>query len=803
MQLAAAPGPETSDSGDAQPAPAEDNDSVQVTDIFIWVQVPANSPAGHAIYIEVVDEVTGLPFNAERTELRSVDATHYGVAMRVPVGTVLKYRYLRIDAGGGVTPETTLPGEPVRYRVFLVDGPGEVHDLVARWADTASDDLSGRITGIALDVDTLEPIPNLLVFAAGQQTLTLSDGSFRFHNIPPGVHLISAISMDGSYQTYKQNAKVAAEATTPATLQLQAAELVRVSFVVDVPESMLPATPLRLAGNLAQLGNSFAELGGGISGFAGTMPVLEQTDDHEYSITLMLPAQVEILYKYTLGDGFWNAEHAADLDFLVRRLYIPRSQGNLRVEDRILTFQAGSGAPAWFDANLTAFMPPGDTLSIQFKLSEWMSPIPMWPVAESRWAFQIISPTQIGGDLVYRYCRSNLCGEDYTISTELDPATRVTAIGGEETSVQVDHIANWQEMSAPAFAVTVLDNPVVSRGQDFIAGIMFSPGYSPLWAERTDNALTEISRLNANTLVLRPTWGASNDGLPAFQPEIGRDADWSYLVLQIRAAHDKGLRVAIAPQLRFNPVGPKWWSQTPRDGEWWGNWWEQCRAFVLHFADLAEQEQAEFLMLDGSQVAEALPGAFPDSPADANARWLELIEDVRTRYTGQLAWNLPFDAVDQVPAFLSSLDMLSVEWGASLGTWEGTTLAEMQSRSQVLLEDEVRPLKERFELPVVLLISYPSAEGGLTGCVAGNDGCVPLHLLEPGQPPPDFVTLDLVEQMEVYNALLAAVNETPWLDGVISEGFFPPSGLLDKSTSIHGKPAAEVLRYWFGRLLGQ
>ena len=68
--------------------------------------------------------------------------------------------------------------------------------------------------------------------------------------------------------------------------------------------------PIRLAGNLYQLGDTFGDLQGGLSTVATRMPVLAPLPDGRYSITLALPAGADIRYKYTLGDGFWNAEHS-------------------------------------------------------------------------------------------------------------------------------------------------------------------------------------------------------------------------------------------------------------------------------------------------------------------------------------------------------------------------------------------------------------------------------------------------------------------------------------------------------------
>jgi hypothetical protein len=60
----------------------------------------------------------------------------------------------------------------------------------------------------------------------------------------------------------------------------------------------------------------------------------------------------------------------------------------------------------------------------------------------------------------------------------------------------------------------------------------------------------------------------------------------------------------------------------------------------------------------------------------------------------------------------------------------------------------------------------------------------------------------LQAQADIYQALLMAVNERPWIGGFISRGYYPPVVVQDASASIHGKPAADVLWYWYPRFLG-
>ena len=72
------------------------------------------------------------------------------------------------------------------------------------------------------------------------------------------------------------------------------------------------------------------------------------------------------------------------------------------------------------------------------------------------------------------------------------------------------------------------------------------------------------------------------------------------------------------------------------------------------------------------------------------------------------------------------------------------------------------------------------------------------------QPTPDnpAFSVDMKSQADIYQALLSAVNSRLWITGFISRGYYPPTILQDKSASIHGKPAADILWYWYPRLLG-
>ena len=188
------------------------------------------------------------------------------------MGSVVKYRYVRDDDPAGI--EYTSLSQQVRYRLYSVGGPGIVHDTITAWKSTPTDGKLGRIQGQVANKSNNAPVVNALVAAGGAQTLTASDGSFLLEGLPSGTHNLVVYSMDGSFRTFQQGAVVAPDSTTPALVLLNPAKEVNVTFVVHPPQENLSGAPIRLIGNIYPLGNTFADLMGGMSVIAARAPVM-------------------------------------------------------------------------------------------------------------------------------------------------------------------------------------------------------------------------------------------------------------------------------------------------------------------------------------------------------------------------------------------------------------------------------------------------------------------------------------------------------------------------------------------------
>ena len=92
--------------------------------------------------------------------------------------------------------------------------------------------------------------------------------------------------------------------------------------------------------------------------------------------------------------------------------------------------------------------------------------------------------------------------------------------------------------------------------------------------------------------------------------------------------------------------------------------------------------------------------------------------------------------------------------------------------------------------------------GAARQCVSLNGNCLPDEALSQPYLELQNIPVNLQAQVDLYNAALGAVNGRDWISGVVSRGFYPPVALQDGSFSIHGKPAMDILWYWFPRMTG-
>lgn len=769
---------------------------------------PQGTPQDAELDLIILDEVTGLAYNPRSVPMTRLSDGRWQAQSLVPDGSLLHYRYLRRSPGPA--DEFTAYGSGVLFRVAYVSGPTQLDDIAAAWSDMPYQGPTGRIIGHLYDALTGGPLQEMLVSAAGVTAFTDSDGAFRLDGLPPGLHTLTAFSPDGSYQTAQQGAVVAGDSATPADLGLVPAQSVQMAFEVTVPSDTTPGTSLRMAGNLVQFGNMFSQLPGGVSLSAVHMPVLTQVDATHYILVTSLYAGTDLRYKYTLGDGLWNAERAADGTFLTRQLIVPDT--DTVIQDTVSTWRGGAQAAVSLHVTVPSDTPASDPISLQLDPSTWFEPLPMAQTGTNEWLFVLHSPLDFSGSLGYRYCRNFECGSADDVDTPgTDPVGRQVTPAVVAQDLR-DTVRAWQWWDTSLAPLTVVAPEITSR-PDFEAGVDMLPNYRPSWSAVFNQSLQEVSGVGANAVTLTPTWTLGRNGP---EPEVFFDPAQSPFLAELRsmidASHRWGLRVSLRPSLRtLAGESGSWWLSAPRDASWWSVWYESYRSFVLTYARLAAEAGVETLVLGGPEAAPALPdGRLPDgapsrSPSDAEARWRSLVAEIRAVYTGRLAFEIDLGrSLQPPPPFLDAVDEIRVYWHAPLGSGTETSPAEMQASASRLLNDTLLATPGLAGRPIVLSVEYLSIDGTATACAPAPDGsCRPPTAFDSGAVVDPDLQIDLTEQAQAINAVLAEAYARSQVTGFYVRGYNPAVAQQDRSASVNGKPAQDVLRYWYPRITGR
>jgi hypothetical protein len=488
----------------------------------------------------------------------------------------------------------------------------------------------------------------------------------------------------------------------------------------------------------------------------------------------------------------------------VRQLIVP--QTDTVVSDVVETWQAGNSAPILFEADVPSNTPVNDIIYIQFNPYGWTEPIPMWPIGNNRWVYKLYSPLSILGSFGYRYCRAGQCGYADDAATASDAARGRQVASSVAPQDIKDTVEEWVWLGNTQPG-NLVGSPVSPRQGDFLAGVEFLPTQHPNWVTAMSQAMQNTRALGSNWVVLTPTWTFGNSLPLVVGPTPGKDSFWNDTYRMVSQAREMNMNVALFPTPRFNTDAEAFWASAPKDADWWQTWFNHYRAFVINYADLATQSGAQILILGGDWLEPALPnnGAVSGALEDAETRWKTIISEARRHFQGDIYWALPFEqeTVDLPLDVLADTDGIYLLWTIALSDSTTPTETEMTAEAGRLLDTSLSPLSSTLGKPVVLALAYPSANGAASGCLPdGQGGCLPWRAFSPPNVDITSVYVDMQLQADIYESVLNAVNDRPWVAGFVSRGYYPPTILQDKSASVRGKPAADLLWYWYPRFLG-
>ncbi len=786
------------------PFPIDQPTPIPLSKISITVTAPTDTPSNANLLMEIFDEVSGWPYNTKMIPLARLNDGRWQVEFTPPVGSLLRYRYLRQNPIPSA--EASTYGTPVRYRVLHIPNTAQLQDIIAAWADSPIQGHTGRILGRLLEAGSGKPLSEMIVSIAGRHTFTDLQGNFRVEGLVPGLHNITVFSADGSYTPAQQGAIIAADTTTPAQMVLYPAKKIQVTFEVALPVGTTEGTLLRIAGNIQQFGHLFTEVSGGMTNAISQMPTMVEVDPTHYIQIIDLYAGTDLRYKYTFGDGLQNAERNAAGEIFTRQVILP--DHDLVIRDAIERWQGQNQGEMLFWVNVPPNTPENDQVSIQFKIGHWLQPLPMWQIGESEWYVTLYNlPTK--DPVAYRYCRNQQCGSADDIDTPgPDSSGRPLSQSTKQQEIH-DQVVQWMWWNGVDTTLP-FEPPQLGPRSGFELGFEYLPNYNPTWDPYLIQGFQEISTMGANAIILSPSWVVSKNHVfpildldPAFAPFR------SNMKSHIRAAQQNGIAVTLHPRLIFtNESSEIWWQISRRDENWWDIWFERYKAFILSYAQIAQETSVNKIVLGGPEIAPALPDGqlFDGSPSEvpvlSNSYWSTLITEIRSIYSGSIAFELELkDSLQTPPPFLDIVDEVHILWHAPL-SMEGTSdISEMQVAARSLLNNTVLNMPALSGKPLVISIEYPSVNGGTTTCLSNEDGeCVDASIFDQGAFIHADFQIDLVEQAEAITAVLTEAYYQGAVTGIYVRRYNPIVALQDKSASINGKPSMTVLNLLYQRI---
>jgi hypothetical protein len=770
-----------------------------LAEIVFETSLSVNTPPDEPIFLELLDEISGINTAPVRIKMIKKETGKYTIKQTFPLGSLLKYRYSHSSA---FILENNILGKSERYRMYLIERSGIIRDIISSWKDIQSGSPVGKINGIVTDILSAQPIPDIFVTAGGISTLTTSDGSFVLEGLPEGTHNLVAYSLDGIYQTFQQGAMIAAGSITPADIRMSKSKTIQITFLVDPPQNELSNLPIRLVGNTYQLGNTFSDIFGDSSILASQSPLLTIDSNGKYSLQIILPTGFDFQYKYSLGDGYWNSEYDSQGNPILRQFIVPET--DTTIEDSIATWNPSGNSPINFLVKAPENTPTGESISLQINKDGWSNPIPMWSLGNNQWLYVLYNPNLSMDKASYRYCRNDQCGIADDIATTGKAPLGLPVAQRLASPDKWDVVQSWAWWPQQNEQTQIVGYEVTSRGSEFFAGVEISQNEQPSWKPYLNSAFQDIQSLGANWVVMTPSMSYTLINPPILESVPGEDPLWSDTLQASQWAQNNNLKVAFFPIAKFKMPGEIWWQQAHRDTDWWQNWFDRYQVFLLHQADLATQCGAEMLILGDTGILPSLSNylMIDGSPSGlqnkVNERWEQMIIKVRDRYKGKLAWALSYpNGVQNPPSQISNFDLVYILFSPKL---DNPSDDYVMSISKTLDED-IFPIYQSINKPLILGIQYPSIDTAPNGCEIKLNNCWITDNSEDQSVEIGAYRTNLSIQLDIYTAILYSINQRPWISGIISRGYYSPAALMDPTSSVHGKPAASALWYWYPRFL--
>lgn len=256
----------------------------------------------------------------------------------------------------------------------------------------------------------------------------------------------------------------------------------------------------------------------------------------------------------------------------------------------------------------------------------------------------------------------------------------------------------------------------------------------------------------------KPWWGESFEGIAA----------------TTRLAKAANIKTILKPHIWLRQSWPGEIEMT--SDEDWKKWFKHYNDFIMSYAELAQQEQIEILCI-GTELQKTIH----------RPEWFEVIENVRSVYTGKLTYAANFNEFERVP-FWKMLDFIGIQGYFPLTKNSHPTVTEVAAGWEQPLK-QIEALHRKIRKPVIFTeLGYKSTHDAT---------------IEPWAWPDTehHEKISDATQANAYEAFFKKCWDKSWMEGVYFWKWYPQGARRNASIDFtpQGKPAEVVMKEWFSQ----
>jgi hypothetical protein len=289
-------------------------------------------------------------------------------------------------------------------------------------------------------------------------------------------------------------------------------------------------------------------------------------------------------------------------------------------------------------------------------------------------------------------------------------------------------------------------------------------------------AMEQMSSLGVEWVGLVTTWYQEQYNSTQIYRLKDKTPSDDSLIFAIHKLRELKFKIMLKPHLDIVKSDGKWRGDIDFENpEEWQKWFDNYAAFILHYVNIAAQENVELFCI-GTELTQAT--------LSQPKYWRDLINKIRQVYKGKLTyaanWHEEFNQIE----FWDALDYAGVDPYFPLVCTMKPKVEELKSAWADWMKT-IEAWQEKINKPVILAeIGYKSS---------GDATDEPWQHVGMGK-------LDLGLQSNCYQALLESFWDKPWFYGAYwwYWGAHPNmGGPLNKGFTPQNKPAQEVVKEWY------